>query len=264
MESTVLVSALGAAFDEAIDLFESIEVIGTYGWDYQTAILRFDIAKRQLARWGKSTGLNRRRASDQIRHAFYGTVSDQKRAKKLLDHLNASGSCAQHHMEDLRSESSLSSDGQDIELRGRPPLDSVVATLHELLEDSYVCTGASGRACTRQKWVIYEEVIISNLLTDFSETIHQLQQLFPLSYAERHRMCVEESMDLVYRADTTLLTHILRQQDVELGKEVRERIDWPFYPLHQQSMLFGTKRSDPLLIARLGVSTRSSLNSLPW
>ncbi|CAI6095944.1 unnamed protein product [Clonostachys chloroleuca] len=208
-------------FNDAVQSFEYIQPGSNYGQtSFQTSLLKLDVVRLRLTRWGESVGLAN---VDEAR----GGDGKQLRMTKLAPE-------DQEQVQDLLAqilELFAEAEAASKRLRRRNPsvkvldpaeeLDGVSASLHEKMQDLAKKRQGKSELEQDQVTVLYGEKNFARLIEDISELLDGLVDLFPGIQDEQRKLCEEEVSGL--KGDEgalSLLKEVAAGQDKLLSETV--------------------------------------------
>ncbi|CRL18879.1 Ribosomal protein S16, conserved site [Penicillium camemberti] len=203
-------------FNDAVQSFEYIQMGANFGQSFQTSLLKLDVVRLRLTRWGKSVGLAK--VDDGVKPLQITNLptEDREQVQDLLAQIL-----------ELFEEA----EGASKRLRRRNPtvpvldpaeeLDSVSASLHQKMEDLAKKRQGKSELEQDQLTIIYEEKNFIRLIEDISELVSGLVDLFPGIQEEQRKLCEEEVSGLnTSEAVLPLLKEIAAGQDNLLSDTV--------------------------------------------
>lgn len=187
-----------------------------FGQSFQTSLLKLDVVRLRLTRWGKSVGLAK--VDDGVKPLQITNLptEDREQVQDLLAQIL-----------ELFEEA----EGASKRLRRRNPtvpvldpaeeLDSVSASLHQKMEDLAKKRQGKSELEQDQLTIMYEEKNFIRLIEDISELVSGLVDLFPGIQEEQRKLCEEEVSGLnTSEAVLPLLKEIAAGQDNLLSDTV--------------------------------------------
>lgn len=222
-EATALALAVVGAFNDAILCFEYVQLARNFDKDYQLAILKLDIAKLRLSRWAVSVGLDRVDPETQTLVGVAGSFDDHVEARRLLERIIQLFEEAKHQTARIKTPI----DAQSVSTYdAERDLDGATASLHQKLER--LSSERSKRfkptnLVTRVKWALQKEKNLNRLITNITELVNDLVELFPAAQQEQTRLCVDEGIELAADDHVSLLVPIAKEQDPELSDAIKSQ-----------------------------------------
>lgn len=220
VEAAGLALTVLSTFSQAVQCFEYIQVARNFDHDYQTAVLKLDVARLRLTRWGSSVGLDRIDDTTHTLPGAAGSVNEYELAKDLLEQIVQLFEVAEKQSGRSRSEpDNRGGDTGD----ATKNLDHPVASLHQKLENLSLKRFKPSTVIKKAKWALYKEKYLNRLIDDSTGLIDELVDLFPAAQAEQKRLCNEEGAELAKDENIPLLVPVLDEQDHELSASVKEQ-----------------------------------------
>lgn len=175
-------------FNDAVQNFEYIQMGSNFGQSFQTSLLKLDVVRLRLTRWGQSVGLANVDDGDVKQLQMTNLArEDQEKVQDFLAQILELFAEAETASKRLRRRNPT--------LKVLDPaeeLDGVSASLHQKME--YVAKKRQGKSELEQDQVtiLYEEKNFARLIEDISELVDGLVNLFPGIQEEQRRLCEEE------------------------------------------------------------------------
>ncbi|KIW19667.1 hypothetical protein PV08_00241 [Exophiala spinifera] len=211
-ETVGLAFALLGAFNNTVECFNYIQVARNFDQGVQTAVLKLDIAKLRLSRWGHSVGLDRVEEGMQALPGVAGSADDLARAKDVLEQILELFDDAE------KRSSKLKSNEKDVQLN----LDQAASALHRKLAALSIKRFVPKNVLEKAKWALHKEKYLNRLIQDITELVNGLIELFPAAQPEQTRLCAEEGSELALDQHVSLIKDIVAEQDPELSAAINK------------------------------------------
>ncbi|OQD71814.1 hypothetical protein PENPOL_c001G01933 [Penicillium polonicum] len=204
-------------FNDAVQSFGYIQMGSNFGQSFQTSLLKLDVVRLRLTRWGQSVGLANVEDGDVKQLQMTNLASeDQEQVQDLLAQI---------------LELFAEAEGASKRLRRRNPtlkaldpaeeLDGVSASLHQKMEDLAKKRQGKSELEQDQVTILYEEKNFARLIEDIGELVDGLVDLFPGIQEEQRKLCEEEVSGLnVNEGALSLLKEVAAGQDKLLSDTV--------------------------------------------
>ncbi|QYS94247.1 hypothetical protein H0G86_001587 [Trichoderma simmonsii] len=207
-------------FNTTVQSFGYVHMGANFGRTFRASLLKFDVVRLRLARWGHSAGLV---SSDGVK-SFQATklaFKNREQIQNLLDQileLFADARVASKKFEKRNGNSAMPA------LDPAEELDGVSALLHQKMQD--LVEKRQGKLELEQsEWTLYEEKKFSRLIEDISELVDDLIDLFPGIQEEQRRLCEEEVSEMsTNKGMLLLLKDIAASQDKLLSDTAAKAI----------------------------------------
>ncbi|KAJ9500831.1 hypothetical protein H2202_003389 [Exophiala xenobiotica] len=215
-EAVGLAFAILGAFNDAIQCFEYVQVARNFDQSFQTAILKLDLPKLRLSRWGQSVGLDRVETGMQLLPAVAGSREDHQKAKELLDQI------VDLFEEAERASGKLKSPAKDPTVYDTTrDLDEPTASLHGKLQRLSLRRFKPRGVLNKAKWALYKEKSLNRLIQDITELVTGLIELFPAARSEQRRLCEQDGAELASDEHISLIAPLIEEQDPELSASIK-------------------------------------------
>ncbi|KAB8070015.1 prion-inhibition and propagation-domain-containing protein [Aspergillus leporis] len=208
-------------FNDAVQSFEYIQMGANFGHSFQTSLLKLDVVRLRLTRWGQSVGLAK--VDDGVNPLQMTSLAceDREQVQDLLAQILELFAEAEAASKRLRRRNSTVP-----VLDAVKELDSVSASLHQKLEDLAKKRQGKFELEQGQLTILYEEKNFSRLIEDISELVDGLVDLFPGIQEEQRKLCEEEVSGLnMNEGALSLLKEVAAGQDKLLSDTVVKVIE---------------------------------------
>jgi hypothetical protein len=203
-------------FNDAVQSFEYIQMGANFGNSFQTSLLKLDVVRLRLTRWGQSVGLAK--VDDGVNTLQMTNLAseDREQVQDLLAQILELFAEAEAASKRLRRRNSTVP-----VLDAAKELDSASASLHQKMEDLAKKRQGKSELKQGQLTILYEEKNFSRLIEDISELVDGLVDLFPGVQEEQRKLCEEEVSGLnTNEGALSLLKEVATGQDKLLSDTV--------------------------------------------
>lgn len=208
------VVGLAALFNNAVDCFKYVQIGRNLGVDFQTSLLKLDMAQLRLSRWGKAVGLADDVQKVRSLHGVLGSEEDAKKAGEVLGHIVELFSRTEQASAKLKGQS-----GGPRAYDPQTDMDPAVESLHEKMR--HLCHGRQNRTSLREKakWALYKEEHVRKLIAEVTDLVKDLTELFPASKAAQQQICQDDARNILKTVPSdslAVLSNVAADQDLEL------------------------------------------------
>ncbi|KAL5335584.1 prion-inhibition and propagation-domain-containing protein [Aspergillus crustosus] len=206
-------------FNNAVQSFEYIQMGANFGTSFQTSLLKLDVVRLRLTRWGQSVGLANVNDGDTKQLRMTKVASeDREQVQDLLGQILELFAEAEAASKRLRRRNPTV-----LALDPAEELDSVSAALHQKMGDLVKKRQGTSELEQEQDQVtiLYEEKNFARLIEDISELVDGLVDLFPGIQEEQRKLCEEEVSGFkTNEGALSLLKEVAAGQDKMLSETV--------------------------------------------
>ncbi|KAF4766915.1 hypothetical protein HAV15_010249 [Penicillium sp. str.  len=203
-------------FNDAVQSFEYIQMGANFGQSFQTSLLKLDVVRLRLTRWGQSVGLAK--VDDGVKPLQMTNLptEDREQVQDLLAQILELFAEAEAASKRLRRRNPTV-----LVLDPAEELDGISASLHQKMEDLAKKRQGKSELEQDQLTIMYEEKNFIRLIEDISELVGGLADLFPGIQEEQRKLCEEEVSGLnTNEAVLPLLKEVAAGQDNLLSETV--------------------------------------------
>jgi hypothetical protein len=201
-------------FNDAVKSFDYIQMGAKFDKSFQTSLLKLDVVRLRLTRWGQSVGLANVDDVTPLRMTKLAP-EDSEQVQRLLDQileLFADAEAASKRFKKRNATVPVLDPSKE--------LDSVSASLHHKMQD--LAKKRQGKSRLEQdEWTMYDEKNFTRLIEDITELVDSLVDLFPGIQEEQRKLCEEEVSEMNTNKDILpLLKDVAAGQDKLLSDTV--------------------------------------------
>lgn len=203
MEPTGLalgVLSLTGLFNNALDCFEYVLIGRNFGKSFQTSLLKLDVARLRLSRWGQAVGLGPSLdgvQSLQQTQIPLLSVNEINQAEQILGQILDLFADAEGISQRFKKRRNAHYSGDLVVHDATTDLQPVQASLHQKMRE--LALRRQGQTGLRQKakWALCEEKHFSWLIEDVTGLVNDLVDLFPAAEATQRQLCDVEVSEIV-------------------------------------------------------------------
>jgi hypothetical protein len=185
--------ALASLFNTCIECFEYVQLGKRFGSDYETYLLKLDIVRLRLSRWGEAVNITGDRpASKSLSHV---SGQDAETAKNLLGKF----ANAFQEVEALSNKFRLKSKPEDLLVDNKVG-DLTTQVLHEKMRDLARRRQKRTDFAKKTAWALYEHKHFEKLLNDVTIFVDGLLELFPVASAAQTQLRALEISEILRKA----------------------------------------------------------------
>lgn len=234
MDAASLSFGLLSAFNVVVEDIRIIRDCQSFGQDYQTTQLKFQLAEARLVRWGVAVGIaDRGDPSNQVQDKALEKLvpeEDRKQAERTLQAISIELESAKKKIEgyDVSKDEALEQGrkGSVSRLLGKHrgagsqggadqgPQADTLSTLSDDFKEMSLKRHSRTSAAKKTKWALFEKDELSALLTSVRDLVGELEALFPATHQARTSLAAEEATIPRVDAVRELLEQMAKDSDV--------------------------------------------------
>jgi Prion-inhibition and propagation len=206
---TVGVAGLVGTFTACVDCFEYIRIGRSLGADHQTAIVKLDLARLRLTRWGRSVGIVQ--GDQDIDEAVAVTQLKSKLGAPEMDFETVTNTLGQlFTLFKMSAETSnrLSSRIESEDETDNSTLNADIAFLHKRMRDLAVQRQKKSTVLQKTAWALYRKKDFTNLVDQITELTSALVEVAPVK-AQQRELCRAEVEEISNDRSLVVLKDIL-------------------------------------------------------
>jgi hypothetical protein len=215
---TIGVVGLVGTFTACVDCFEYFRVGRHLGEDYETCVVKLDLVRLRLTRWGSSVGISgvdddvavaQLRSKLAVPEKDFDTVMGAliqilKQFERAADISNRSRAKSRKY--------------QDLDNEQFGLNDDDLKSLHEKMKQLAIRRQKAFTLMQKTKWALYRKRDFTNLIADLTEFVTALVDLVPAAVQTQVQMCDAELSDMGNDQSLVLLDQILAEPVVDNDK----------------------------------------------
>ncbi|KAH8636217.1 hypothetical protein IG631_08052 [Alternaria alternata] len=213
--------ALAGLFNNAVDCFEYVQLGSAFGTDFQVSLLKLDILRLRLSRWGKSVGLDGDLSNAHAIKIATSPPEDVEKAGNVLGQILELFAKMESKSKKYQSRTG-ETDGDLTVLDLATNLEASGQSLHEKMRAMSIKRQNSTPLRPKVQWALYERKRFSVLLEDVTDLVNGLVECFPASREEQRRLCKTEASTIGSGDCVSALKDVIAQQDGDLHQAVIE------------------------------------------
>ena len=219
--------ALASLFSACVDCFEYVQLGRNFGNSHQKCLLKLDVVRLRLSRWGESvrlTGENDRKAPT----FSISTASemDLQAAKSLLGEIVADfqdvEKISQRYLTKAKCNESTAIAGA-----ASIPENTSLEALGSQMRNLAIRRQKQSSIKQKFKWAVYEEKNFNRLIEDLTGLVNDLVELFPAAKPTQEHLCAVEVSEIAESQDVQtlyVLENVSAGVDNVLSHQVAEKV----------------------------------------
>ncbi|KAL4947741.1 prion-inhibition and propagation-domain-containing protein [Aspergillus filifer] len=228
-------------FNDAVKSFDYIQMGANFGASFKTSLLKLDVVRLRLTRWGQSVGLASVQDGGDLEWLQMTSLAaeDREQVQDLLAQVLELFAEAESASKRLRRRN------PSVQvLDAAKELDSVSASHHEKMTDLAKKRQGPSEFEQDQLTILYEEKNFSRLIEDISELVDGLVDLFPGIQEEQRKLCEEEVSGIkTNEGALSLLKEVAGDHDKLLSDTVVKVIQSTTTTTYSNSVVFSGPNS---------------------
>lgn len=213
----IATAAMGLAgtFTACVDCFEYIQFGRKFGGDFEKCLLKLEIIKLRLTRWGASIDIDSK--------TYLPETEDDIETERLLGNILLLFSSTEETTKRFRPNAKV----EDLPLLESAELSassgSLLAKTREIAARRQKGTGFFKKT----RWALYEKKKFERLIDDLNEFVGALVELFPAAVAKQEMMSKEDVEEFATVDDGKALASLkefIGEEDIVLRCAVEEKI----------------------------------------
>jgi Prion-inhibition and propagation len=213
------VAGLPGVFTACTDCFDMIQLGRNFGKDYEKCLLRLEVSKARLGRWGQSVGL----ADGYIpRDGFNASDAEKETAMRLLSSILETFQDVDKKAKRYKPKTSesvmLDTSEDDKALIGG------FQRLHMSMRENAAARQSQTTLRSKVVWAIYRKKDFDRMVEDIGEFVDSLTSLFPAAIPRQHELVASEVASIRNLRDLQILGDISGQDDPMLQDAVKHEM----------------------------------------
>jgi hypothetical protein len=181
--------SLTAIFTTCVDCFEYVQLGRNFGKDYQRSLLKLNITKLRLSRWADAVDESRNQYQVPV-----GTPAEAQKVKEILGEIVACFADAEKVSKRFETKSSNSTELQVY--NADTDLEPSLRTMHDKMRELALMRQQRSSVGQRARWALYEKKYFDRLISDVTQLVKGLVQLFPATQQRQSELVVEEVQEM--------------------------------------------------------------------
>ena len=217
-EMAEMLKELSLNFNAGVDHFGSVQMGQDLAENFKTSLLKLDVVRLKLTRWGQSVGLANLDEEKSLQQAKL-PPKDIPTVKKLLKRILNIFSNAER----MSTEFQEDNEDDDSSLAVVDPakaLDKVSASLHQNMYDLAKKRQGNSELEPKGDLTVYEETAFERLIEDLNKLVDSLVELFPAIQEEQRKLAEEEVSEMKKIKEALPLLKEVAGQDKLLSEAV--------------------------------------------
>ncbi|RFU29439.1 hypothetical protein B7463_g6898, partial [Scytalidium lignicola] len=208
---------LAAVFTTCVDCFEYVQVGREFGGDYERCLLKLDIVKLRLSRWGDA--INTRQGQPGV---IVGNSDEAEIVKKTLGSIIdrfATAEAISSRFRPGNTSTALVTTGPN---SAAVDLDPSLQAMRNKIQEQAL--KRQNRSTFRQKaaWVFRDKARFDHLLEDVTYFVTQLVELFPMVKADQQALAAQDARALENQPRIVELAQVAEDTDEMLHNSAQK------------------------------------------
>ncbi|KAL9036035.1 MAG: hypothetical protein Q9214_006313 [Letrouitia sp. 1 TL-2023] len=218
------IAGLAGALTACIDCFEYIQLGRQFGQDYGKFLLKLDVAKLRISRWGVAMGLG---SEPQLRPQISASDENIRLAQSLLEQIQESFEDAERISERFMKHNSIqdANSNEMLVCNADFDMDSDYQRLHLTMRQLAFKRQKETSIRKKAAWALYEKRRVERMIDDVNGFINNLVDLFPTAQDDQRACCRIEVFTINKSQDLSLLNDIACKDDQMLSAEITRELD---------------------------------------
>lgn len=218
------VAGLADVFIACVDYFEYVQLGRQFGQDYEKCLLKLDVAKVWMFRWGATMGLG---LDPYLKQQIFAFDNEIRLAQSLLEQILDSFKDAKRLLERFKKHTSMQNSVSNELLVYDVVFDlaSNYQCLHLIMRE--LAEQWQKQTSFRKKvpWAIYDKKSFDRMIDDVTGFVHELVDLFSITQEDQRALCKTKIFAISETRDLALLNDIACEDDKMLAMEVKKEMD---------------------------------------
>ncbi|GKT45968.1 heterokaryon incompatibility protein s [Colletotrichum spaethianum] len=208
--------SIASLFNNCVDCFEYIQMGRHFGRDFERSLLRIDIAKARLSRWGEAVAINENPCFTTNTPGDRSSLQVQSILEQINDLFQTLQRSSKHY--------EIGANHEDLVRLTDTGMQPVAQQLHRRL--SLIAGQRQKKTSLTKKvtWALYDGKNFNKLVNEMMDFVDALETLFPAEQARRRLARLE--IDAVEDEESlTMLQDAAQEADSVLSEAVREKFE---------------------------------------
>ncbi|KAL8988425.1 MAG: hypothetical protein Q9169_008556 [Polycauliona sp. 2 TL-2023] len=218
------VIGLTGTFTACVECFEYVQFGLEFGQDFGKCLLKMDVARLRISRWGAAMGFNMK---SHLGQQISASDAEIRVAQSLLEQILEIFEDAERMSEQYKKHAPVKKDESNSMLidTANPDADLSYQRLHLTMRELAIQRQKGTSFRKKAAWAFYERKKFERMIEDVRVLTDQLIELFPRAQDDQRALCKTEVSAIDETKDLVLLEDVASEGDIMLSTEAKVEIE---------------------------------------